>query len=157
MKLNLLIGGAALNGYLNADQLFNGQNDRVQAELQDLDPIVDHNECDEVLALDILDFIPLSLRAKTLNGWMTKVAHGGTITVSCLDLSEFTRKVYNGDLKDTYQVNQILFGPVTTAWSIRKSVCTLSETVQMIMSTGQFDVVSQRFDGVHYIVTAKRK
>lgn len=157
MKLNLLIGGAALNGYLNADQVFNGQSDRVQAELQDLDPIVDHNECEEVLALDILDFMPLSMRQKTLHGWMTKVAHGGTITLSCLDLNEFTRQVYNGNLHDTYQVNQILFGPVTHTWSIRKSICTLSDTVQMIMSTGQFDVVSQRFSGVHYIVTAKRK
>ena len=149
----------ALNGYLNICQGPATTNDqeRVYAELQNIDNMVDHNECTDVLALDVIDYLPLGLRHNVINHWCTKVAHGGTITLSGLNLQEVTRLIFNGKISDVAEINRIVYGNISNVWTIRKSFTPPEDTAGMIMSTGQFDIVAQRFDGVFYVITAKRK
>lgn len=158
MKLNILINGKPLNGYLNVDVLAQPNDQtKINADISNLDAVVDHNECAEVLAIGVLDFVPLPLRSKVLNNWLAKVSHGGTITLSGIDLNEFSRLVHNGQLNDVVQINQTLFGLCRTAWEIRKSYVPLDQTIQMIVQTGQFDIQAVKYDGIYYYVTARRK
>ncbi len=158
MKINLVIGNAPINGYLTIDQICpEGDPVKVPSDLANLDNLVDHNECMEVLALDCLDYFPLSMRAQLILHWTAKLTHGGAITLSCLDIQEASRLINNGTLVDTVQINRLLFGLVSNTWTIRKSVVPLSDTVSMLMNTNQMDITQIKFNGPFYIITAKRK
>jgi hypothetical protein len=153
-KLQLLLGGKPLNGYLALDPTAQpNDSSRVLADLTKLDQYVDNNECEEVLALDIIDYFPLQARQPLIIHWLTKVAHGGTFVLSSLDLHEYARLLHNGSFQDVVQYNQLLFGGFVQ----RKSTIPLDDTVKIIQSTGQMVIEEIKYNNVFYIVKAKRK
>lgn len=158
MKTNLLIGGKPLNGYLNIDVLAQpNHQDRVAGDITNLDAVVDNNECQELLAIDVIDFVPLQIRQQTLQNWSNKIAHGGIITVSAVDLVELARLISSGQLADVVEINKSIFGIANNVWQIRKSYIPLQDTVQMLVQSGQFEIQSVHFKNFNYYITARRK
>lgn len=161
MKVNLTIGGQSINGFMNLDQVAQpNQSDRQLADLAKLDDIIDHNEVDEeLLALDVINFFPLQMVPQVVNHWCCKIAHGGLITISSLDLQEAARTISLGTISDTLQINRLLYGNVTNTWTIRKSFVGLQDVITIVTQTGQFDVGQIKFspDGLFFVVTFRRK
>ena len=129
----------------------------VCADIFNLDPLVDHNSCQLLLALDVLDFAPLQLRQQILTNYLCKLAHGGTITVGGLDIREAGRALFYQTLDLRREANLMLYGPCTNTLTIKKSLITIDDTVEMIMNGGQFDIISKRFNGPNYIIECKRR
>lgn len=158
MKVQLTLGKPSLNGYMVLDPLANpNQNDRIQADPTNLDAFVDANECSEFLSLEILDHVPIFIRPKVLNHWLTKISHGGTITISATDMNELSRLIQNGQLNDIVSINNALYSTGQNVWLVKKSYVPLQQTIEMIMSTGQFNIEHVKFEGFQYFVTARRK
>ena len=59
MKINLLLDGHALSGYKNIDPYGYGDETKVVGDVENLHDIVEDAEATEILALDIIDFLPL--------------------------------------------------------------------------------------------------
>jgi hypothetical protein len=143
---------------MNLDPLCQpGDTSKIQVDLTKLDNIVDHNEAEEVLAIDVLDFFPLQVRMQVLNDWKAKVAHGGTITLSCMDVNEVSRLINLGELDNIQTINSLIFGDCRSMWAMRKSVVPLDDTVAMLTMDKQFDITGIKFESVFYIITAKRR
>lgn len=158
MKVQLLINGRPSNGYMNIDVLANPQDqDRISGDIVNLDSLVDNNECEQLLAINVIDFIPLQIRQQVLTNWMGKIAHGGLLILSAMDLKEVARVIDNGQLSDVVGINQTVFGLGTNLWTIRKSYVSAEQTMQMILSTEQFYIESIKYEGLYYYITAKRK
>ncbi len=157
LKVNLLLAGQALNGFMNIDPLSNPQdNSKIAANLDNLDSLIDHNSVELLLAMDVLDYYPLQGRPTILNNWLCKLAHGGKIVVSGLDIREVGRWIYyqQGDLHR--EGNLLLYGPADHVLRLRKSMVTIDDVIVNIMRTNQFSIQSKRFEGLQYIVEAQR-
>lgn len=156
MKVNLLIGGYPLNGYLNLDPLAQpNDSSKVSHGLENLDDIVDNNECDEFLAHKVIDAFPVNTRQQVLGHWLSKVEHGGLFTLSGLDINKATRLIASGDI-NLNDANILLYGPCINMWSINKGVWSINDAVNAILSTGQYQILSKSFNGLLYVIKAKR-
>ena len=157
LKVNLKISGPNINNFLNIDPLSNPNDPNcVAANFDNIDALVDHNSCSQLLALDVLDYLPLQMRAQVLNNWACKISHGGTIIVGGLDIREAARAIYYQNLDILREGNLMLFGPADHIMRLKKSLVTIDDTVNMIMQTNQFSIISKKFDGLNYLVEARR-
>lgn len=156
MKVNLLIGGYPLNGYLNIDPIAH-QNDssKVNHSLENLDSLIDNNECEEFIASKTIDVFPLNGRQQVLGHWLSKVEHNGIFIISGLDVNKAARMVLSGDI-NLNDLNTLLYGPCINMWSINKGVWSMDDVVKAILSNGQFRVLSKSFSGPYYVVKAQR-
>ena len=160
MKVNLLIGNSSpvLNGYLNIDCCGNPQSsDRIVGQIENLEALVDANECEELIALQVLDHMPIQIRAKVLQHYLTRIAHGGLLIISSIDLMEVSRLIYNGSIADILEMNKLVYGIGNNPWSWKKSFIPLQDTIGLIMNGGQFVIESIKYDGVFYVIKSRRK
>ncbi len=160
MKVNILIGdkNKPLNGYTNINQTASpNDTEQIPCELNALDGIISHNECEEVLALQVLDHFPLQMRQPTLVHWLCKLKHGGKITISATDPYEMARLIHVGEIENPVQFNELVYGQIKNVWDIKKSVLPLQDTIGMIMQTGQFNIESVKYEGPYYYIVARRK
>ena len=95
MKINITLGGSGYkSGYVNVDPTLkrmgeevvlekanNGQTNVIKADIRNLDEITLENECVEIVAEDILDYLQLGESRKVLAHWISKLRHGGKIVV----------------------------------------------------------------------------
>lgn len=157
MKLNLTINGVPLNGYLNIDPLAQpNDQSKVQHPLDNLDDLVDNNECDEVLAYGIIDVFPIEVKKDKLAYWASKVEHKGVFVFSGTDLRKAS-KIIADESMDTRNSNALLYGnPAANPWTTKRSLWTLDEARSAIVSTQQFNIYSIEYSGIDYIIKAKR-
>lgn len=158
MKVNLTIGRPALNGYMNIDPTSNPNDpnsNKVCHPIDNLDPIICHNQCDEFLCLDVLDYFPIQARLQTLNHYLCKISHNGTIIVGGLDIRDAVRVAYTR--QSLLEDNILFYGQATNVWTLKKSLVTIDDIIRGIMQTNQFNIISAKFDKSNYIVEAKRK
>jgi hypothetical protein len=155
MKLNLLLHGQDLRGgYLNVDPFAEPDSDKVVGSVTNLDALVHDAQADEIIALDILDFLPACDVDATLEHWVSKLRHGGTVTIGGLDLHEVARRFHLGQI-DLDAANQLIHGRQRFPWEYRKSTLALSVLISKLLTLGLIPtrkVYSDEF----YCVTARR-
>lgn len=146
-----------MNGFLNIDPLSSPNDpDCIASNIDNLDHLVDHNSCELLLALDILDYFPLQMRNKVLNNYLCKICHAGVLILSGLDVREAGRAIYMQSIDLLREGNLLLYGSGENIWRIKKSLLTIDNTIEIILSTNQFQIIGKRFEGYNYIVEAKR-
>lgn len=156
MKVNLLIGGYPLNGYLNLDPLAQPNDaSKVNHTLENLDDIIDNNECTELLAYNVIDTFPINVRQQVLSHWLSKIEHNGVFVLSGLDINKAARLITSCDIS-IGDINTLLYGPCLNMWSINKGAWSLHDAINAIMSNGQFKILTKSFNGLNYIVKAQR-
>lgn len=149
MKVNVVLGdkGAARSGYLNLDPTvreFDGE--RFPCAVNDFGELVVENEAEEVLALDVLDRIPKEHCPGVLAYWASRMALGGTLTVSVLDIEEFASHL---------QASPVPVSEIDSALYMRKSAHTLESLVGDIRALG-LTIERPFWDGVRAVVVARR-
>jgi hypothetical protein len=156
MKINLLLNDASPRSqFLNIDPLA-PPNDplRVVGDFGDLNEHVDNAECDELIATDILDFLPASQIDDVLNHWVSKIRHGGTITVGGLDLREVSHGVVKHSL-NIDDANLLIYGAQQAAWQHRRSATTLQNVLAVLTSKG-LKPIKKRVESYFYSITMER-
>lgn len=157
MKLNLLLDnpGDVRSGYVNVDP-FAPDNDpqRVKADVSDLSAVVDAGEATEVVALDILDYFPGPAADAILGNWLSRLAHGGKLTLSVVDLREVCRAVLSGSATPE-DANELLLGRQEKPWQYKKSAYTLAQLVEVLTNLG-YRVLAKRNQQYRAVVTVER-
>jgi hypothetical protein len=119
-----------------------------------LDEHVDAAECDELIATDILDFLPAHQIDEVLNHWVSKIRHGGTITVGGLDLREVARGLVKHEL-NINDANLLIYGAQQAAWQHRRSSTTLQNVLAVLTSKG-LKPIKKRVESYFYSITMER-
>lgn len=158
MRLNLLMDnpGDIRQGYLNVDLLAPDSDPagRVQCDPSNLAPLVDAGEVTELVAHGILDLIPMHQANALLDHWLSRLAHGGTIVLSCVDILEVTKSLQNR-LITIEQANVFLHGEQDKPWRFRQANYTLAQLADILHDKG-LRVQQKRINDFRAIVVAQR-
>ncbi len=146
MKLNLLWSGHALNGYINVDPFGFGEEGKVVADVKNLDDVVDDAEATEIIAEDIIDFLPLGDVERVIEHWIKKLRHGGKIIVGGTDMFEVCKAFSNYTI-DLAMANYLLHGAQEKPWEERHANFTLIGLAQFLKERG-LNIISKRIYGM---------
>jgi hypothetical protein len=126
MKINITIQPEELNGYRNISPL-KGDN---LLELQ-----VENNSCREILANNIVDFIPHNIFPSVINNYVSKLRHGGKIILSGTSASLIIKGYINGTINLT-RLNQLIYGDNKHAWDIKRSIIDIDIVKTILKNLG---------------------
>jgi hypothetical protein len=156
VKVNLLIGGTDIrNGWTNIDMLAGpSETDRMNGDVGCLDSNVDDAEAAEIVALDIIDFLPVPLVFDALDNWAKKLRHSGTLTIGGVDLREVAKAVSVQQI-GINDANAVLYGDHNEPYKYRKSAFTLQYVIQLLQLRG-LETVSKQIKNLRYCVTVRR-
>lgn len=162
MKLNLLMySDNILGGYTNVDpypvQSNNEQSfteEKVQGDVQNLDWLVDDGECDEIIADDILDFVPINKKVEVIQNIARKVKFGGKLTLGGIDSYEVS-KAYSLLNINMEEALFLLYGDPNYPFGNRKGCFNLLSVVDMLGQMG-FKPLQKRILNYKYSIVAER-
>lgn len=146
MKLQITVDEQPMNGYtyLNPNQ---------GGDIFVLEGISD-NECEEILAPRIIDYIPINMMQAFAQSLVKKMRHGSKIIIGGTDLYEICKNVVNFNA-NTVQANLLLYGNQQNAWNIKRGQITLKDLVDLMDECG-LKVIKKRLEGVEMCVEAIR-
>lgn len=156
MKINLLLNSKAVrSGYTNLDPLAPpGDPDRIPGTLTNLDDFVEDAEATEIVALDVIDFVPSTDTNDVLAHWIRKLRHGGILTIGGVDLRDVCKAVVFQQLNLT-EANLLLYGEQEAPWQYRKATLTLQHVINALEEQGM-EITRKHSDRFRYCVTARR-
>jgi len=109
------------------------------------------NECDEVLALGVLDRFHSELADPVLSHWLSRLAHGGELCLSVTDVREVAR-AYLADGIDLDRVDSLLHGEGPYP---RGCCLTLGRLVDVLEGRGM-EIVTKRVQDFQAVVRCRR-
>lgn len=118
MKLNISVMPEMMNGYLNLSPM-NG-DDILNLVYVDKEE-VEQNSCTEIVATDILDFIPHTSIVNTLKVYSSKLRHGGKIIIGGTSANVLLKNFLNGDI-NLKELNDLIFGKNEHTWDLKRSL-----------------------------------
>ena len=113
-----------------------------------LDGIVDNNECTEIIAGELINFIPVEKVFTVLTHVCMKLRHGGRIIVGGVDARMLALGMFNGGV-DPKEFNNILYAEG------HKSVLPMNDMAALLSKIGLI-VTSREMNGVSYLISAER-
>jgi hypothetical protein len=158
MKVNLIYGrGDVLHTHLNinpfAEDVVEGKI--VRADVKNLDKLVDTAEVDQLVALDVIDYLPITDIEKTLANWVSKLAHEGKIIIGGVDLYEVAKAM--GQYKmDVSQANLLLHGEQTKPYLIKRISFTAIGLSDFLSGVFELKILKKRISQFNFIVEAQR-
>lgn len=114
-------------------------------KLNNLNTLSD-NECEFILAPDVLDEFPKQEAAEVINLLMSKLRINGTLVVGGTDIRVFCKNTINGQISES-EASEIIRD--------KQSMSNTTETVELIKSLG-LKLQSSRIIGTHYEIAAVR-
>ena len=155
MKINILYGkGQIIEGYTNINGVPTGEESVITADPTNLDAFVDDAEAEDIIAYDVVNFLPKRFMIPSIDHWVGKLRHGGKITIGGVDCSAVARDIVSGKL-DLHSMNLTLYGSEVPAWDVRKSSFTMSSLVDHLKDLG-LKINKARVDKYEMIVEAIR-
>lgn len=119
--------------------------------VKSLDAFAENGECEEVLASNILEYIPCTNVEQFILHLASKVAYGGKITISGIDYIEICKMAIRQDF-NVAEFNKLLFG---TGSQPRESAININIVVGVLQSHG-FKILKKRLNGYEFVVEATR-
>lgn len=104
------------------------------------------NECDTILAPEIMDSFPADKSSEVLSGIAAKLRQGGELVVGGTDIRIFAKMVSNGALLEL---------PASEIVGKSTSMTTVKSVTSILSSLG-LDIASTTIEGIHYEVKATR-
>lgn len=157
MKVNLILKdfGGARSGFTNFSPFSPPDHPLLSpGDVFDLSHTIDPGELNELLALDILDYVPTPLVDKTINHWVGCLAHGGTITLGVTDARMTFRAFLDGSLS-VAEANSLLHGNQRENWEFKKSLFTMPLLEEMLRSRG-LEVKMKKIEGYRAVLSCRR-
>lgn len=151
MKIRIGYKQPDMKNYLHIDpHPLNSNIPAYNGQLEDLnlDNIVDNNECTEIVAGELINYIPVEKVFNILNHVCMKLRHGGRIVVGGTDVRVVSLGVVNGSL-DPKEFNNIVFADGN------KSILPMNDMADILCKIG-LTILSREFNGVNYLITAER-
>ena len=158
LKVNLLWDSPddVRNGYVNFDEHapIPDQAGRIKASVQNLDHFVEAGEADEIVSNDILNYLSADEGDAALTNWLSKLAHGGKLCVSVVDVREVSKKCLANviTIEDT---NVLLHGDQEKPHRFRKTSFTLPLLIEVFTNRG-FKVLTKRIQNSRAVIVVER-
>lgn len=126
MKINICFGDSNeyLNNYINTN-IFESNNFK-QCHPENIDSIADDGEAEQILAINVLNYIDYNKINNVLNNWFNKLKYDGTIIISFFDFLETARLFSLGELHID-DARKIFYGEQKEGWDFFKSGVSLEE------------------------------
>ena len=136
-KINLLYGsGDVLHTHLNLDPFTSKETDvLIRADVKNLDDFVDDAEAQEIIALDVIDYIPLTDVNKVIKHWVSKLRHGGTLIIGGTDLFEVSKSFAQYRI-DITRANKLIHGEQSKPYLIKRTNFTVLGLSDYLSSLG---------------------
>ena len=158
MRINLLYTEEEpRSGYLNVSPFATEETD----ELKIGDPTfklsawVDDAEATEIVANDVIDYLPADIVMDVLSHWVAKLRHGGTLIIGGTDLYEVC-KGFTTYAIDVHQANAHLHGHAADNPQFVKKITLTALGLSNFLATMGLTIIKKRVTGYHFIVEAKR-
>jgi hypothetical protein len=151
MKINLILDGHPLSGYKNIDPHGYGDEAKTVGDLENLHDIVEDAEATEILALDIIDFLPLNSVEPAISHWISKLRHGGKIAIGGKDLWQISKASYQKIL-GLAEANEVIHG---TQERPRISHLTIDILIEILEKQG-LQIIKKRINKFDMTVEAQR-
>ena len=147
MKVLITIDEPNIEGYLKISPMLGHY-------LNDISNLVDDNECLEILAPTIINYLPFNQLQQIITGWVGKLRHGGKIVIGGIDLYEVSKRVVRGEI-ETDLANALLYGTQNGVWDVRRSQLNLKDISDLLSHLG-LKIITKKLDGIDMIVEAVR-
>lgn len=154
MKLNLGCGQDIRPDYINIDikghSTSNTENFRTGC-VKSIDWMCEDETVEEILATDILAYIPPHELQNTIKNWIRKIQPGGVIKISIIDLFAISEAFVCSQASiDEFII--LLFGKVSDQ---RLSSMDSQMLLSLIKEQG-LTIITQRFDGIIFYIEAQK-
>jgi predicted SAM-dependent methyltransferase len=158
MKINLIYGeGDILNTHLNLHPFAMQETDDVKiADVKNIDRFVCDGEAEEIVALDVLDYLVLYEVTKVIGHWVQKLKIGGTLIIGGTDMTLVCKSFAEGDI-DLETANKMLHGIQTQPHLVKRVNLTLLGVCNFLMQDCQgLQIMKKRYNGHNYIIEVRR-
>lgn len=115
---------------------------------------VEPASCLEILAQEVIDYIPAKVAYNVLKDWTSKLRHKGKIVITGTDYVEIARKINLGQI-NTLELNQTLYGEQNDTWQFKVGCYTLPDVVDSLKAMG-LKIIKQRLKDVTFEIEAMR-
>lgn len=133
-------------GFINGGPFINTETDTIKRlNPQNLDSICDNGECEEIIAHDVIQYLPVNKVVETITHWVGKLAHKGIIRISADDCYEICRNFtrYNITL---LECNTALYGRYSEKPYLQKRAqFTLKGLTELLVQLG-LKITKKRLD-----------
>ena len=138
-----------LNGYTNICLGATENRD------EELDAAVDDAEVVELVANNVLEFIPLTDLVNFLEHLIQKLRHGGTLVITGVD-AYTVAKDYTSYRLSIENFNVLLHGNQRDAANIKCATLTLHGMVNFLREEFGLTIMRQHLEDYNYVIEAKR-
>lgn len=97
-----------------------------------LDDVCENNECEEINASNMLDFVAYAKHKEFILHLISKLRHGGKLIIGGTDLISLSLNTFNKNLS-TEKVNELLFG--STDQPVKIGITCLEHVRNIVLST----------------------
>lgn len=139
MKVNLLINQKHLakDGYLNIDPTALPEEAPliIEGNPTILEKHIEDNEAEEIIAINIIDYVAYGKVSTVLKQWVGKLSHKGKLIVGFTDIFSVARRFYIGQIEKD-KVAEILYGKCLEGWDVKKACLSLDIMKQKFLECG---------------------
>lgn len=148
-------------GYKNIDPFPTIQNqqqtfstDKETGQVDNLDYVCEDGQAQDVVALDVIDYININIKNQTLDNWVKKLAHGATITIGGIDLYEVSKAITRCELKPE-DAELLLYGPPSFPFGSRRGCLTAERVIKELNNRGLM-IIKKRLNDFMYTIVGRR-
>lgn len=158
MKLNLLFDNpqGVRGGYINLDPLCQDESTSNFFRREDIKTLdcIDDAECEEIMAIDVIDYFKAEDAKELVGIWAKKLKHGGLIVLGFIDVYQLTKTILGRSI-DINKTNELMHGKQDKGWKTIRSSLSMEYVTNLLEGHG-FHILSKRFNGYNAIVKARR-
>jgi hypothetical protein len=157
MKVNILFDNPKeiRSGYLNIDP-FCSENDNKLVRRDDIKNLtcVDDAECEEIQAIDVLDYFSGQDTLKMLESWVKKLSHNSLFVIQFTDMYLLNKAILSRNLT-LEEANELMHGKQTKGWLTRRSTLSAEYMSRLLEKLG-LKITLKRINGIKVIIKARR-
>lgn len=157
-KLNLIYGvGDVLHTHTNINPFAEEADGEtiIRDDLMNLDKHVDDAELTELVASDVLDYIPLNNIENVIKNWMKKIRYGGRVILGGTDLLEVSKSLSQYRI-DITEANVLLHGDQSKPYLIKRVNFSATGLSDYLKYEYGFKIIKKRINNYKMIVEAER-
>ena len=156
MKINLLYGhGDLLQSHINIHPFALEETDNLKiGDIRNLDRVVADAEATEIIAADVIDYLGLDDINPTIDHWIKKLRHQGTLIIGGCDSYDAAKALVQYEI-DLETFNMLIHGTQDAPHLFKKTCLTLPGLVDYLEQHG-LKIIKKRRNGLNYVVEAQR-
>jgi hypothetical protein len=158
MRVNLIYGPSSepKTGYLNIHPFAEQEDETTKmCDVRNLDLHVCDAEVTDLVAVDVVDYIPLPEITDVIDHWVSKLRIGGKMTIGAVDAYSVAKAFAEYQI-DLDAFNQLILGAQTSPGDHKSNVLTMASLVNYLELKHNLTIIHKRYDGFAYLVTAER-